>query len=724
MLPITAFPRSRLALQLSTAFSAALSFTALANELPEVRVQGQHEAYALDDLTTVYERLALTSEGDGTLQEYLRRQPGVSVDADGHISLRGMGAGLTQVLLNGQQVNALNGDVMLEGISMDMIERVEIVRGASASDSGAGIAGTIRIVTRQAGGLVERKASVRAEFSPRGAFQHRASLATGGRSQQLEWQINASIAHSEKKTDVMTHDHQNMVGGESFLNSYSGQKSLVRASNAMLAGEVAVRPTSRDRIGLSWTAELSPEKRRTDGDFHLLYEAPSYDYLYEYRSRWNARESASPSWTLMPTLRWDHLLQGGGKLQAEIGSRQGGGKSSYRYQTLEGSFMGGNSEDTRYRQRDYHTALKWVQPLSSSARLTLGGQLRTERQNTTYIESDESFDEKLKRNTRAAYAQLNWSSSAQWNVETGLRHERLELTPPAESELGRRRQNLWLPSLNIGYRPNALQRWHVQLAKTYRAPKFDDLMSHVREREGNFTQPDLGGNPSLRNETATGLELGFTQTLMQGERQAGQFKANLFARNISNGLTKQLSSYIVEDWNGDPVERWMLTTVNRGKTRIWGLETGVRYDLPKSTGLPLSLRADLTLTQSRIADQASPARLMGQSPAVLDLGFDATTQGRGLMPDRFGATLRLEAGYKSRANPEMWGKVKPLATLHLNSLWKLDSSTRVRAQLSGLGNDWRTTFYPAINDPEVATQSLQVRSKRFWSAALMLEKDF
>ena len=71
-------------------------------------------------------------------------------------------------------------------------------------------------------------------------------------------------------------------------------------------------------------------------------------------------------------------LPGGGKLQAEMGSRQGGGKSSYRYQTLEGSFMGGDSEDTRYRQRDYHTALKWVQPLSSAARLTLGGQLRTE----------------------------------------------------------------------------------------------------------------------------------------------------------------------------------------------------------------------------------------------------------------------------------------------------------------------------------------------------------
>lgn len=592
-----------------------MSTYAQANELPQVNVFAQSES-VLDTQTTAFDRTALTSEGDGNLEDFLNRQPGVKVDANGYISLRGMGEGYTQVLVNGQQVNALDGDAMLDGISMDMIERVEIVRGASASDSGAGIAGTIRVFTRQATGPVERKASVRASFSPRGAFHHQAALATGGRSEQLEWQLNASVANSEKKTDVLTSDHKDYADGIGFANGFNGQKSLVRTTQAMLAGEVAVRPTRQDRIGLSWSAEILPEKRRTYGDFLQITELPVYDYTEEYRSTWRARESASPYWSLMPTLRWDHQLQGGGSLQTEVGSHQ-----SYYYKALTGGFMGGSNELTHQRQRDYHTGFKWVQPLNAATRLTMGGQFRTERSNTTYFEEDESFGEKLKRNTTAAFTQLNWSPSAQWNIEAGLRHERIALTPPAESEMDRRKQNLWLPSLNIGYSPNALQRWHVQLAKTYRAPKFDDLSSYVREREGNFTQPDLGGNPNLRNETAVGLELGFTQALMQGERNAGQFKANLFARNISHGLTKELTQYYNEDWGQ---ERWMLTPVNRGKTKIWGLETGVRYDLPKSSGLPLSLRADLTLTQSRVTGQDSPARLMGQTPATLDLGFDLT----------------------------------------------------------------------------------------------------
>lgn len=724
LMPTFSRSRPRLSLPLlplSALLCTLLSGVALANELPEVKVYGQQEAVT-DALTQVHDRATLTSEGDGSVLEYLARQPGIAVDADGYISLRGMGAGYTQVLINGQQLDALDGDVMLEGISMEMVERVEIVRGASATDSGAGIAGTIRIVTRQATGPVERKVSMRTGFSPRGAFQHQLALATGARSQALEWQLNASLSHAEKKSDVLLHERQAYMGGAAFNNSYSAQKGQQRSNQAMLAGEVAVRPTGQDRLGLSWIAELQPEQRQTNGSFLMRYEEPADSSMgYEYRSKWRAKDHVFAAWSVMPVLRWDHQLAGGGLLQTELGSKQARNRQGYTYALLEGGFMGGEGEESIQRQRDYHASIQWSQAWSSTSRTTLGSQLRTERSGATYVEGDDSFSEKLRRDTTAAFAQWNWSPSAAWMVETGLRHERMALTSPAETQLDRRTQNLWLPSLHIGYSPNPLQRWHLQLAKTYRAPKFEDLSDYVREREGNFTQPDLGGNPHLRNETATGLELGFSQVLLRDQRNVGQFKVNLFARDISNGLSKELAPYAAEDWNGNPTERWMLTTVNRGKTRIWGLESGVRYDL---AALPLSVRADLTLTQSRVAGQAAPARLMGQSPAVLDLGFDARTQSAGLLPERFGATLRLEAGYKSRVNPEMWGRMKPLATLHLHSLWKLEHGVRLRAQVSGLGNDWRTTYHPTLSEPYVTSQVQQLRVKRFWSAALVLEKDF
>ena len=167
MLSIPAFPRHRLALHLSAALATLLPLAAHTAELPEVNVVGLQDS-AMDPQTTVYGREALTSEGDGTLQEYLNRQPGVRVDADGYISLRGMGEGYTQVIVNGRKANSDNGDASIGDLPMGMIERVEIERGSSASESGTAVAGTIRIFTRQATDKTENTVSVRAGFSPQG----------------------------------------------------------------------------------------------------------------------------------------------------------------------------------------------------------------------------------------------------------------------------------------------------------------------------------------------------------------------------------------------------------------------------------------------------------------------------------------------------------------------------------------------------------------------------
>jgi outer membrane receptor protein involved in Fe transport len=53
--------------------------------------------------------------------------------------------------------------VDLGDIDLSAIERVEIVRGATAADGGEGMAGTIRLYTRQAGGAARRHLVVEAQ---------------------------------------------------------------------------------------------------------------------------------------------------------------------------------------------------------------------------------------------------------------------------------------------------------------------------------------------------------------------------------------------------------------------------------------------------------------------------------------------------------------------------------------------------------------------------------
>lgn len=691
----------------------------MATELPAVQVA----AAASQMQITVLDREALLAEGDGDLLALLRRQPGVSVDADGYISLRGMGSGYTQVLFNDRPLGALTGDVLLDGLSIQMIERIEIVRGAVPSDNGGGVAGTIRIYSRQAGGTPERTASVRLGFSPNGQFAHSLSLAAGGRSDQLEWQINTQIQQTERQRNSSTDlqaDYGPGLASESQLRHNQNQERL---RNALVAGEVAVRPSAQDRIGLRWVAELSPTHSSTHSQMDYRYAVPMWNYQQQSRSLSQQRSSNSPNWSLMPTLHWERQLAAGGRLHLQLGTEQSGGRQSYTY--TEAGDYGQFTEGETYheRQRHHHLSLSLEQALTPTSGLTLGGQWRREQQEQTMREDEESVSSQLQRRTLAAYALWRWQPAPAWQLETGLRREQMQLDLPEDSQLPRRSEGLWLPSLNLRFAAAPDQHWHLGLARTYRAAKLDDLMPGIRWRGGYFQSPNLAGNPQLRNELSTGLELGVTQALHYQGRAIGQFSANWFARSIRDSQITELLPY--QDEFGE--DRWMLRPTNNASTRVLGLETGLRWDLSRlpadaALRLPLALRADLTLTHSRVADRPAPARLAGQTPAQLDLGLDGHSRSGGLRPENWGIALRLEAGYRAHINPSTVLQARPLTTLHLHALWKLDPGLRLRLQWSQLGPDWRSQLSQPLLDG--GTQTTRMRTDRPWVAALVLEKDF
>ena len=718
---IPAFPRHRLALHLGAALATLLPLTVHSAELPEVKVVGLQDS-VMDSQTTVYDREALTSEGDGTLQEYLSRQPGVSVDANGYISLRGMGEGYTQVMVNGRKANSDNGDASIGDIPMGMIERVEIERGSSASESGTAVAGTIRIFTRQATDKPENTVSVRAGFSPQGQFDHSVSLSMGGKRDMLEWQTNTTLRQREYK--VITSTVTSNDYGQGYVSEVRDDKGVkqIRKSLLMLSGEVAVRPDANNRIGLSWMANVSPESERARSNVDYRYDEPGYEDHHTEQSGWYNR--TSPQWDIAPTLQWNRQLSNGGKFHAEIGTHQYG--STERYNSFDNNpyYSGEYSSHNRSRERKWHSALRFDLPLSAASMLTLGGRIERDKFIFTEIEDGESFSDTMKRHTNATFVQWNWRPSSQWSVETGLRREEIKNVMPPDSDHASRKNNLWLPSLNIAWTPNADQRAHLGLARTYRNPKLKEMIpGFYRDWGGWYQNPYLQGNPDLRHETSTGLELGFTQALRDEGKQVGKLSANVFARSISNALITELYSIPNPKPNQNQPDIWVLRSINGPRTRVLGLELGAQYDLKHTAlQLPVNLNANLTLTETKVADGESPARLFGQSPAVLDLGFDARTQGGGL-PDVWGMSVRLESGYKARMNPTTISQVRPLRSLSMRAMWKLNPSTRLRGTLGQFGNNWHSTAVTPA-DPSGGTSEVSLHTKRFWMAGLMLEKDF
>jgi outer membrane receptor for ferrienterochelin and colicins len=108
--------------------------------------------------TMVVGRDELLRYGDQTVADALKRVPGITVSSvqgrGGDIRMRGLGNGYTQVLLNGQPVPS---GFSIDTISPELIERVEIMRVASAELGTQAIAGTINIVLRKSAPPAQRE---------------------------------------------------------------------------------------------------------------------------------------------------------------------------------------------------------------------------------------------------------------------------------------------------------------------------------------------------------------------------------------------------------------------------------------------------------------------------------------------------------------------------------------------------------------------------------------
>ena len=82
----------------------------------------------------------------GTANDVLRRLPGIEIDENGNISLRGDGS--VNLLINGNQssLSGINGSTLLDGLPANAIEKIEIINNPSAKYDPDGNSGIINIV--------------------------------------------------------------------------------------------------------------------------------------------------------------------------------------------------------------------------------------------------------------------------------------------------------------------------------------------------------------------------------------------------------------------------------------------------------------------------------------------------------------------------------------------------------------------------------------------------
>ncbi|MFN7726554.1 MAG: TonB-dependent receptor plug domain-containing protein [Rubrivivax sp.] len=638
--------------------------------------------------------------GDSTLGEVLRRLPGVTTPGapgrGGPPRMRGLGNGYTQMLVDGQRMPP---GFSLESLTPDQIERIEILRAPTAETGARAIAGTINIVTRE--GYRQRLNDLRLGFGyENGEFTPGLSWTHNNSAGELTYNLSANAFSNQRASE-----------------GFSSTTTVQRSDGSTLLAQQEAQQNDEKRQGLNLTTRLqwrlsqsgdvlvlapSVFTARSEGDrrFQLTQSTPS-STLPSYDHGTNTSEGSVTAFRLNGN--WRQRVFNGPRL--ELGGFVG--QFTSENDNLRQEFRNGVPTALRTLQ-DHAEVTDRSLNLTAKLSTTLGGNekepdsahslvtgleveavRRTENRSGDSL-ADSSGDNMQAASTRlAAYVQDEWSLTPNWALHAGLRWEGIKTVGDVDAATGRRPENtsnVTTPLVHLLWKPDPKGRDQVRLSLTrsYRAPTLNTLIAATSINSkfdasgpNTATAPDRGGNPNLKPELATGLDLAMERYLAGG----GLLSANVFHRRINN-LMRGVTALETVDYS--PSQRWVNRQQNIGQATTQGLELEAKFPLDTLVeGAPrVELRANLGLFRSKVDGIPGPDnRLDSQAKATANIGADYRFRGT---PLTVGGNLNWVPAYDTQTAVDQRSSTGSKQVWDAFVLWTFNPSTALRVMGSNL----------------------------------------
>jgi outer membrane receptor protein involved in Fe transport len=559
--------------------------------------------------------------GDDNIYDVLKRAPGVTV-AGKTLRMRGLGAGYTQILVNGDRPPP---GFNMDTLTPDQIERIEIIRAASAEYSMQAIAGTINIVLKKVTSKAQHDLRLGAfngptnhNFNVGGTWADKAGnlsyflngVLYGGNNDNL----STGTARLTLPSGEVTQERTSTSGGS---GSYRGMLLYPRLSWKFDGG---------DELNVS--AGVQSGRNGWDGYTHynnLVGSFANPDYVdYAYRS--------PNGMTMMQgEIGWIAKIAGG-KLDLKVSAE----RSRRADDQINEMFTEGRAQrllrDWNSVNRAHRASLrgKYTRSLFDGHSLSTGLEASMEESEQARDRHDqlnqdaptrivETFEPKVAR--LAGYLQDEWSISKQLSVYLGARWEGVQTDSDADSGPAgafstSSRNHVLSPVAQTLYKfPDGSGRQlRLALTRTYKAPTVDQLTARRYEAAVNTRfAPDSGGNPDLRPELANGIDITYEHFLKDGA---------MFSASVSR---RAISDYIRTTLDVDADGRWVYRPVNDGDALVRTLQLELKAPGKVLSALLSSfdLRASFSRNWSQVSSVPGPGnRLDGQTPMSATAGVD------------------------------------------------------------------------------------------------------
>ncbi len=646
----------------------------------------------------------LARYGDSTLSAVLKRQPGISV-ANGDIRMRGLGAGYTQILVNGEPVPQ---GFSIDSIAPSLIDRIEILRSGSAEYGTQAIAGTINVILKKAGGAPLRDLTLGAAARP-GYSNPNASLRVSDKRGQLAWSVAAELSRLQTEYVGRIRETSADAAGALTDDRLVDERNYSTTTRLGLAPRLTWTLANDDKI--EWQAVLDRMRQSAHGGMGETVQLG--DPTRYPDNSWGIHSTAHSE---RSDVTWTHTVDGDGKLLVKAGVNRNTRENDYL-------FLGESAQETLARSvlsnvidNTAKLSGKYLAPIGDAHSLGLGWESgRTSRseyrlqRDTTFAGAalapplDEDYQAAITR--LALFAQDEWHVTPRLELYLGMRWEGLRTATEGRTlDQVRGQSGVLSPIASLQWKLPDSEKDQLRLAltRTYKAPTSRQLVPrrYTTNNDNGPANPDVRGNPALRPELAWGVDGGYEHYF----GKSGMASVSAYARKVDQVIVQTLHQE-----NG----AWMASPINNGKAVTWGIEGDTRMAL----GSRVDLRANAARNWSRLDAVPGPDnRLAEQVAATVNVGVDY----RHSPALTFGANLNLQFGGTTRLSAERSAYSGPSRTLDVYALWKIDPGTQLR--LSGadlLARDGASSLaYRDANFGTARATTVQARTQ----VKLVLEK--
>lgn len=610
----------------------------------------------------------------------LKRVPSVTflsdvLESDG-VRLRGLDPAYTQILINGDKVpgsgsdsgafgNGADGSFFVDRIPAELIERIEIVRSASANRSGDAVAGGVNIVLRDAYSLDGGYVRLGALGFDDGRVRETYGAVWGGAALGGRVLLGGNVQGRRNPKEKLSLRYGDPA--DTTLDNYEIQTDTRDGTDYSMNGSYQV-DLGAGKLDLS---AFFVHTDRTADENSWEYNGPTQNQDINTLSVFNNNDVdiTQDSYALTGKYAFDMM---DGETTVKLGVARFENDEFEFEDEIEylrdatpfpdGDRFTGDATQVNLEDTEYSAKLEHKRDLTDDLKIQFGVQYENKQRDNLVLEAARirfnlpagtavpttgtrpftgfaaaaGGDNSIEQTRLDPYVMLNGDAGAfEW--EAGLRYETTDLSIQDRTSLTTTDTDYTelLPSAHLRYNMTDADRVSLSLARTIRRASFTFLSPATLEAE--LGDNDFVGVPTLSPETAWGLDLGY-------ERQIGRTGIagiNFFYRDVKDLI--EIYNTGLEGSEGP--DTFIYSARNTGDGKVWGIELDYSASLDFIGWDDTGVFFNYSWLDSDVNDEFGSRKFNSQSGFVYNIGF---IQDLPVWDASFGVTYRKQGDAESR----------------------------------------------------------------------------